>query len=123
MFNINYVPTSPRSSTPVTNFRHRTPVPGNGREPCKVGPRHTYQGIGQSSDIDTIDPDVGDRHQTSLTEGEIGRRRSERYSGPRKVGPRIVLSYQLKHQIRGKPKSRGIHARGVYSAYRRETRE
>jgi len=70
--------------------------------------------------------------QTSTSEREIGplqqRERSDvdglnSYSGPRKVGPRIILSYQLKNKIWGKPKSRGIHACGVYSAYRRDTRE
>jgi len=96
-------------------------MPDSGSRPRKGGHRRTYHGIGQSSDIDTIDPDVGDRHQTSPTEGEIGRQWSERYSGPRKVDPRIILSYQLKCQIRGKPKSRGIHARCVYSAFRRDT--
>ena len=87
------------------------------------GARRTYQEIGQSSDIGTIDPDVGDRHQNLPTEGEIEHQWSERYSGPRKVDPRIILSYQLKHQIREMSKSRGIHARDVYSAYRRNTRE
>jgi len=65
---------------------------GSGSRPRKGGPRHTYQEIGQSSDIGFVDPDVGDRHQTSPIEGEIGHRRSERYSGPRKVVPRIMLS-------------------------------
>jgi len=45
------------------------------------------------------------------------------YIGPHKVGPRIILSYQLKRQPWGKPKSRGIHAGGVYSAFRRVTSE
>jgi len=96
-------------------------VHDSGRGPCKGGPRRTYQETGQSSDIDTIDPVVGDRHQTSSIGREIGHRQFERYSGPCKVDPSIILSYQLKHHIREKPKSRGIHARGVYSAYRRGT--
>ena len=90
-------PTGPRSSTPLTDLRHRTPMPDSGRGPHKVGPKRTYQRIGQSSDIGTIDPDVGDRHRPSPTEGEIGHWRSERYVGPREVGPRIILSQQLKH--------------------------
>jgi len=115
------VPTSPRSSIPEVDLRHRTLVPDSGSEPHKGGLGCTYERIGQSSNIGTIDPDVGDRHQTSAIEGEIRHRWYERYSGPRKVDPRVILSYQLKHQTRGKPKSRGIHARGVYSAYRRDT--
>jgi len=67
------VPTSPRLSTPVTDLRHRTPVPDGKDGPRKVGPRYTYQGVGQSSDIGNMDPDIGDRHQTSPEEGEIGR--------------------------------------------------
>ena len=74
---IKFVPTSTRSSTPVTDLKHRTPVPVSGSGPRKVGPRRTYQGIGQSSDIGFIDIDVGDRDQTSPEEGEIGRRRSK----------------------------------------------
>ena len=93
----------------------------SGSGPHKGALKRTYQAIGQSSDIGTKDPDVGDRYQTSLIEEDIGHRRSERYSGPCKVDPSIILIYQLKHQIREMPKSRGIHARGVYSAYRRDT--
>jgi len=69
--------TNPQSSTPVTDLRHRTPVPDSRDGPHKVGPRYTYQGVGQSSDIGIMDLDVGDQHQTSLEEGEIRRRRSE----------------------------------------------
>jgi len=71
------VPTSPRSSTPLTDLIHRTPVPDSRDGPRKVGPRYTYQGVGQSSNIDIMNLDIGDRHQTSLEEGEIGHRRSE----------------------------------------------
>ena len=84
------MPTSPRSSIPVTDLRHRPLVPDSGSGPHKGGPRCIYQEIGQSSDIGTIDPDVGDRRQTSPTKGEIGHRRSERYGGPRKVDLRII---------------------------------
>jgi len=73
----NSVPTSPRSSTPVTDLKHHILVPNSKDGPHKVGPRFTYQGVGQSSDIGTIDLDVGDRHQTLPQEGEIGRRRSK----------------------------------------------
>ena len=62
----------------MTDLIHRTPVPDSKDGPRKVGPRYAYQGVGQSSDIGTMDLNVGDRHQTSLEEGEIGRRRSER---------------------------------------------
>jgi len=86
------VPTSPRSLILEADLRHRTPVLDNGRGPRKGGPRRTYQEVGQSSDIGTIDPDVGDRHQTSLIGEEIGHRQFKRYSGPRKVDPRIILS-------------------------------
>jgi len=60
-----------------TDLRHRTPVPDSKDGSCKVDPRYTYQGVGQSSNIGTIDIDVGDRHQTPPEEGEIRRRRSE----------------------------------------------
>jgi len=56
------------------------------------GAPDTYQEFVQSSDIGTVDPDDGDRHQTSPIKGEIGHRWSERYSGPRKVNPRIILN-------------------------------
>jgi len=56
---------------------HRAPVPDSKDGPRKVDPRYTYQGVGQFLDIGTIDLNVGDRHQTSPEEGEIGRRRSE----------------------------------------------
>ena len=71
------IPTSPRSSIPVTNLRHRTPVPDSKDGQRKVGPKYTYQGVVQSSDIGTINLDIGDRHQTSPEEGEIGCRQSE----------------------------------------------
>ena len=60
-----FVPTSPRSSTPEADLRHRALVPDSGRGPRKVGPKRTYQGMGLSSDIGTMDINVGDRHQTS----------------------------------------------------------
>ena len=72
----------------------------SGSGPHKGALKRTYQAIGQSSDIGTKDPDVGDRHQNLPTEGEIEHQWSERYSGPRKVDPRIIVSYQLKRQIR-----------------------
>jgi len=98
-------------------------VSDSGSGSRKGGPDAPIRGLVSIRTIGPINPDVGDRHQTSPTEGEIRRRRSEHYSGPRKVDPRIILSYQLKHHIREKPKSRGIHACGVYSAHRRDTRE
>ena len=61
----------------MTDLRHRTPVPDSRDGRRKVGPRYTYHGVGQSSDIGIMDLDVGDRHQTSPEEGEIGRQRSE----------------------------------------------
>ena len=61
----------------MTDLRHRTSVPDSKDGPRKVGLRYTYQGVGHSSDIGTIDLDVGDRHQTSPEEGEIERRLSE----------------------------------------------
>ena len=61
----------------MTDLRHRTLVSESKDKPHKVGPRYTYQGVGQSSGIGTIDFDVGDRHQTSPKEGEIERRLSE----------------------------------------------
>ena len=67
------LPTNPRSSNSVTDLRHRTPMPDSKDGPRKVGPRYTYQGVGQSSDFRTIDLDVGNRHQTSPEEGEIVR--------------------------------------------------
>ena len=83
----------------MTNLRHRTPVPDTGRGSRKVGPRHTYQRIGQSSDISTTDPDVGNRYRPSPRQGEIRHRWSERYVGPGEVGPRIILNHQLEHHI------------------------
>jgi len=50
---------------------------------------HIRVGVGQSSDIGTIDLDIRRRDRTSPTEGEIGRQRPE-HIGPRKVGPRIT---------------------------------
>jgi len=76
-FLMKNVPTSPRSWTLVTDLKHRTPVPDSKDGPRRVGPRYTYQGVGQSSDIGIMDLDVGDRHQTSPEEREIRRRRSE----------------------------------------------
>jgi len=38
----------------------------------KGGPRHTCQEIGQSSNISTIDPDVGDRHRQQRERSNIG---------------------------------------------------
>jgi len=32
-----------------------------------------------------------------------------------------MLRLSVEHHIRGKPKSREIHARGVYNAYRHDT--
>ena len=77
LFILVIVPTSLRSLIPVTDLRHRTPVPDSKDGPHKVGHRYAYQGVGQSSDVGTTDLDVGDQHQTSPEEGEIGRRRSE----------------------------------------------
>jgi len=88
--------TSPRPSVPEADLRHRTPVPDSGSGPRKGGPRRTYQEIGQSSNISTIDPDVGDRHRTLPTEGEIEHWRSERCSGPSKVDHRIILRLTVK---------------------------
>ena len=59
---VMFVLTSPRSSVPKTNLRHRTPVLGSGSGTRKGGPIRTYQKFGQSSDIGTIDPGDGDRH-------------------------------------------------------------
>ena len=61
----------------MTDLRHRTPVLDSNDGPRKVGPRYTYQGVGQSSDIGTINIDVGDQDQTLSEEGVIGHRRSE----------------------------------------------
>jgi len=72
-----FVPISHQSSTPMIDLRHRTPMPDSKDEPRKVCPRYTYQGVGQSSDIGTIDIDVRDRHRTLPTEGEIGPRWSK----------------------------------------------
>jgi len=61
----------------MIDLKHRSLVPDSKDRSRKVGPRYTYQSVGQSLDIDTMDLDVGDRHQISPEEGEIGRRRSE----------------------------------------------
>jgi len=66
----------------MTDLKHRTPVPDSGKGPSTMDPICTYQRIGESSNISTIDPDVGDRHRPSPTEGEIGHRQSKRYDGP-----------------------------------------
>jgi len=96
LFLIKLVSNSLRSSIPVTDLGHRTPVPDSKDGSCKVGPRYTYQGVGQSSDIGTIDLDVGDRHQTSPEEGEIGRQGSEQlYWATKGLVPELH-SYQLK---------------------------
>ena len=46
---------------------------------------------------------------------------SDSNDGPRKVGPRSHISYQIKHTNTRKPKSRGIHACGVYGAFGHDT--
>ena len=61
----------------MSDLKHRTPGFDSRNGPRKVGPRYTYQGVGQSSDIGSMDLDVGDGHQTLPEEGEIERRRSE----------------------------------------------
>ena len=42
----NFLPTSPRSSTPMTDLRHRTLVPDSKDGTRNVGPKYTYQGVG-----------------------------------------------------------------------------
>jgi len=46
---------------------------------------------------------------------------SDSKDGPRKVGPRNHISYQIKLSDIRKLKSRGIHACGVYGAFGRNT--
>jgi len=61
----------------------------SGRDPRKVGLRHTYQDIGQSSDIGTTNLDVGDRHQTSPKGERSDVEGLNSYIRPHKVGPKL----------------------------------
>ena len=75
-------------------------MPDSGSGPRKGAPKCTYQETGQSSEVGSIGPNIGDRHQTSTTEGEIGHWRSERNSVPGKMDPKIILSQHKTSDMR-----------------------
>ena len=104
----------------MTVLRHRTPMPNSKDRPRKVGPRYTCQDVGQSSDIGTIDLNVGDRHQTSPEEGEIERRRSEQLYWAIKGGSQNYTVI-VENSIYEKSLSHEGSMQVVYSAFRRDT--